>query len=139
MFARQPVAYTPKYHEKALLSANRFLGLPNVLWSVWATLMIGMTAWFATGVDLHVFIVGYGLWLPVIALAIWLVLRRLTPSRRLLRQAGLEEHRLEVERVATLYGISIDEVLLVDSEAERQLLELGRVEPASAGGYSATK
>ncbi|HET8790229.1 MAG TPA: hypothetical protein VFM75_03395 [Modicisalibacter sp.] len=135
MFARQPVAYTPKYHEKALLTANRFLGLPNALWSVWATLMIGMTGWFASGETLFVFIVNYGLWLVVAGLAIWLIFRRLTPSRSLLQRVALEEHRLEVERVATLYGIGVDEVLLVDSELERQLLELGRVESSSEHGH----
>ncbi|SDL03675.1 hypothetical protein SAMN05661010_00818 [Modicisalibacter muralis] len=131
MLARQPVAYTPKYHEKALVTANRFLGLPNELWSVWAALMIGMTGWFASGVALIVFIVDYGLWLLLAALSIWLVLRCLTPSRSLLKRVALEEHRIEVEHVATLHGVSTHDVLLVDSEAERQLLELGQVAPSN--------
>ena len=135
MFVRQPVAYTPKYHEKALLTANRFLGLPNGLWSAWATLMIAMTGWFASGEALSVFVVHYGLWLLVIALAIWLILSWLTPSRRLLKRAALEQHRIEVERVAALHGIGIDDVLLANSDAERQLLEEGRVAPSSASGY----
>lgn len=128
MFAKHPVAYSPQYYEKALLSANRFLGVPNAIWGGWATTMVGLTGWFASGETLGTFIGHHGIWLLVIAAVIWLVLRWLAPRHDDLKRAALEEHRSEVQRIAMLHGVDADEVLLAHSEAERQQLELGSAE-----------
>ncbi len=129
MFARQPVAYSPRYYEALLLGASRFLGVPNGIWSGSATLMIGLTGWFASGQELGPFLVRYGLWLLLVAALIWWVFRCLTPGRDAVKRAALEEHRREVRHVASLHGVDTDAVLLANSETERQRLEMGRAEP----------
>nr|WP_298415606.1 hypothetical protein [uncultured Halomonas sp.] len=125
MIAKTPVAYSLRYYEKTLLSANRFLGLPNPFWSAIFTLMIALTAWFASGVELSRFISEYVWHLVGLAFVIWVILKCITPSRRQLRRAALTEHQTEVLQVAKLYGIDPTSVRFVDSEEERRRIESG--------------
>ncbi|WP_227370587.1 hypothetical protein [Halomonas sp. M20] len=125
MFAKTPVAYSLRYYEKTLLSANRFLGLPNPVWGAIITFMITLTGWFASGVELSRFISEYAGHLAVLALVIWGVLKCITPSRRQLKLAARSEHQAEVLRVAELYGIDPTSVRFVDSEEERRMIESG--------------
>ncbi|SHF74127.1 hypothetical protein SAMN02745148_03427 [Modicisalibacter ilicicola DSM 19980] len=125
MIAKPPVAYSQRYYEKTLLSANRFLGLPNPVWSSIITLMLGLTGWFASGLELSKYISEYTVWLVGVAILIWVLLKCITPSRRRLKQAALEEHQAEVLQVARQYGIDPTSVRFVDSEEERQEVECG--------------
>ena len=125
MIAKTPVAYSQRYYEKTLFSANRFLGLPNPVWSAIITLMLGLTGWFASGLELAPFISRYLGWLLGASIVIWIMLKCSTPSRRRLKQAALEEHQAEVLRVATQYGIDPTSVRFVDSEEERHEIECG--------------
>lgn len=123
MIAKIPVAYSLRYYEKTLLSANRFLGLPNPVWSSIITLMIALTGWFASGVELSRFISEYAGYLIGLALVIWGVLKCITPSRRHLRRVARAEHQAEVLQIAKLYGIDPTSVRFVDSEEERRNIE----------------
>ncbi|MGC3874318.1 hypothetical protein ACPF7Z_13735 [Halomonas sp. GXIMD04776] len=125
MIAKTPVAYSQRYYEKTLLDANRFLGLPNPIWSSIVTMMIGLTGWFASGLELARFVIEYWGWLLGVGIVIWGVLKCITPSRRHLKRLALEEHRAEVLRVAKLYGIDPTSVRFVDSEEERRRIEGG--------------
>ena len=124
MLAKPPVAYSPRYYERTLISANRFLGLPNPVWSGVTTMMLGMTSWVASGLMLEDFIGRYGLWLAGLACLVWLLLKCVTPSRTNLRRLALQEHQAEVLRVAQAYGVDPTSVRFVDSEEERHALEV---------------
>nr|WP_299379406.1 hypothetical protein [uncultured Halomonas sp.] len=125
MNAKTPVAYSLRYYEKTLLSANRFLGLPNPVWGAIITFMIALTGWFASGVELSRFISGYAGHLVGLALVIWGLLRCITPSRRQLKRLAQSEHQAEVLQIAKLYGIDPTSVRFVDSEEERRMIESG--------------
>lgn len=125
MIAKHPVAYSQRYYEKALLSANRFLGLPNPVWSSVVTVSVGLTGWFASGLELGRFVSGYGGWLLGLAVMLWLVLKCLTPSRSQLKHIAREEHQAEVLHVAGLYGVDPTSVRSADTEEERQEMEQG--------------
>jgi hypothetical protein len=123
MLSKSPVVYSQRYYERTLISANRFLGLANPVWSGVATAMLGMTCWVASGLTLWGFLARYGLWLTGVACLLWLLLKCMTPSRRYLRKIALQEHQAEVLRVAKACGIDPTTVRVVDSEEERHELE----------------
>lgn len=123
MIGKSPVAFSQRYYEKALLSANRFLGLPNPVWSSTVTLMVGLTGWFASGLALGRYVTQYGGWLVGLAVLSWLVLKCLTPRRAYLKRLAREAHQAEVLRVARLYGVDPSSVRSADSEEERQEME----------------
>lgn len=133
MIAKTPAAYSRRYYEKTLLGANRFLGLPNPVWSSIITMMVGLTGWFASGLELSRFIVEYMGWLLGVMFVIWGLLKCITPSRRHLRRVALEAHRAEVLRVAEQYGIDPTSVRFADSEEERRSIENG------ASAFSSTR
>jgi hypothetical protein len=129
MLTKSPVAYSQRYYERTLISANRFLGLPNPFWSGVVTSMLGMTCWVASGLELWEFFGRYGLWLTGTACMLWLLLKCMTPSRRQLRRIARQEHQAEVLRVAKACGIDPTAVRFVDSEEERHESEGLRVSP----------
>lgn len=125
MIDNAPVAYSQRYYEKMLISANRFLGLPNSLWSLIATVMLGLTGWFASGLALSQYLGDYAVWLAGLALSLWLLLKCLTPRRRRLKRLALQAHRDEVLRIAAMHAIDPTSIRVVDSEEERRALESG--------------
>ncbi|MCG7598318.1 hypothetical protein MHM84_00795 [Halomonas sp. McH1-25] len=129
MLGKTPVAYSQRYYEKTLISANRLLGLPNPVWSGVATAMLGMTCWFASGLTLWGFLGRYGLWLVGVACLLWLLLKCITPSRSRLRRVALQEHQAEVLRVAKAYAVDPTSIRVVDSEEERRECEEMPVSP----------
>ncbi|TDX32071.1 hypothetical protein DFO67_10219 [Modicisalibacter xianhensis] len=127
MLAKPPVVYSQRYYERTLISANRFLGMPNPVWSGIVTLVLGMTGWVASSLTLATFLACYGLWLAGLACLLWLLLKCLTPSRARLRRIAVQQHRAEVLRVAKAYGIDPTSVRFVDSEEECRELEVAPV------------
>lgn len=127
MIGTTPVAYSQRYYEKALINANRFLGLPNPVCSLIVTLVVGMTGWFSSGLALGRFLEEYGGWLVALALLVWLVMKCLTPSRAHLKRLAREEHKAEVLRVARMYGVDPTSVRSADSDEEREAMENGQL------------
>ncbi|MEC9482398.1 MAG: hypothetical protein UMU75_03615 [Halomonas sp.] len=123
MNPRKPVAYSLRFHEKQLIRANRFLGQPNLAWASIVIAVLAGVFWLGSDMAFSSFVKQHTAMLFTGWVGLYGLFKYLTPGRRRLKRIAQSEHRAEVTRVALAHNVGIQEVVLADSEAQRQQLE----------------
>ncbi|ANF58397.1 hypothetical protein A5892_13720 [Halotalea alkalilenta] len=117
-----PIAFSLRYYRRALVRANRWLGIPNWTWCLLASGSgLVATLIFSGGDYLSRLPFDLLYWL-LGAVVLWVVLSLFSPSRKRLQAVAVEEHRADVARTALACRVPLSGVKLVDNDAEYDLL-----------------
>ncbi|WP_155834339.1 hypothetical protein [Halotalea alkalilenta] len=117
-----PIAFSLRYYRRALVRANRWLGIPNWTWCLLASGSGLVATLIASGGDYASRLPFDLLYWLLGAVVLWAVLSLFSPSRKRLLAVAAEEHRADVARTALACRLPLSGVKLVDSDAEYDLL-----------------